>query len=98
MLLGDTSVLTNNLEFIRIVYGGPRSEVVVIVMYVCQACGWAPKYDYDYWVVPGKHGCAVWYCAKCGEMYDKSMMNGAFGIIYKKTQEGSEFPLSHQDA
>ena len=81
------SVLTKNLEFIRIVYGGPRSEVVVIVMYVCQACGWAPKYDYDYWVVPGEGGCAIWCCAKFCGMYDKTMMNCAFGIIYNKNNK-----------
>ena len=33
------SVLTKNLEFIRIIYGGPRSEFVIIVMYACQCCG-----------------------------------------------------------
>ena len=76
------SILTKNLEFIRIIYGGPRSEIVVIVMYVCQACGWAPKCDYDFLVVPGKGGCAIWYCAKCCGMYDKTTINCAFGIIY----------------
>ena len=58
-------------------------------MYVCQRCGWAPKYDYDYWVVPGPKGSAIWYCAKCGGMYDKHMMNGAFGIIYKDKKDKS---------
>ena len=81
------SVLTKNLEFIRVIYGGPRSEFVIIVMYVCQRCGWAPKYDYDYWVIPGPKGSAIWYCAKCGGMYDKHMMNGAFGIIYKDKKD-----------
>ena len=79
------SVLTKNLEFIRVIYGGPRSEFVIIVMYVCQRCGWAPKYDYDYWVIPGPKGSAIWYCAKCGGVYDKHMMNCAFGIIYQET-------------
>ena len=60
------NIMTKNLKFIRIIYGGPRSQLVVIVMYVCQACGWAPKFDYDYWVIPGAKGCAHWYCAKCG--------------------------------
>ena len=68
------SVLTKNVEFIRIISGGPRSELVMIVMYVCQCCAWAPKYDYDYWVVPGPTGSAIWYCAKCGGVYDKRMM------------------------
>ena len=77
------SILTNNLEFIRIRYGGPRSQIVVIIMYVCQCCGWTPKYDYDYWVVSDKVGSAIWYYAKCCGMHDKAMMNGAFGIIYK---------------
>ena len=58
-------------------------------MYVCQCCGWAPKYDYDYWVVPGPKGSAIWYCAKCCGMYDKHMMNGAFGIIYKDKKDES---------
>ena len=68
------SVLTKNLEFIRVIYGGPRSEFVIIVMYVCQRCGWAPKYDYDYCVIPCPKGRAIWYCAKGGGVYDKHMM------------------------
>ena len=69
------NIMTNNLKFIRIIYGGPRSQLVIIVMYVCQACGWAPKFDYDYWVIPGANGCAHWYCAKCDGKYDKFTMN-----------------------
>ena len=59
------SISTKNLEFIRILYGGPRSQMVVVIMYVCRCYGWAPKYDYAYSVVQGKGGSGIWYCAKC---------------------------------
>ena len=60
--------MTKRLEFVRVIYGGSGSKVVIVVLYVCQACGWAPKYDYDYYVVPGKGGSHLWFCAHCGEM------------------------------
>ena len=48
------NVMTKSLEFVRILYGVPGSKTVIVVLHVCQACGRAPKYDYDYFVVPGK--------------------------------------------
>ena len=38
-------------EFIRCVYGTTGTQVQIVIAYVCQECGHAPKYDYDY-IVP----------------------------------------------
>ena len=42
------NITTKSLEFLRVLYGGPRSDIVFIIMYTCQGCGLAPRYDYDY--------------------------------------------------
>ena len=65
--------------------------MVIVVLYVCQACGWAPKFDYDYYVTKGKGGSHVWWCAQCGEMYGKHAMEGAFGFIFKDKSLGDSF-------
>ena len=62
------NVMTKSLEFVRVIYGGPGSKLVIVVLYVCQVCGWAPKYDYDYYLVPGKGGSQIWCCAHFGEV------------------------------
>ena len=38
-------------EFIRCVYGTTGTQVQIVVAYVCQERGHAPKYDYDYIVL-----------------------------------------------
>ena len=43
--------MTKCMEFVMVVYGTPRTQLMVIIMYVCQECGWCPRYDYDYFVV-----------------------------------------------
>ena len=47
------NIMTKSLEFLRVLYGGPGSDIGFIIMYHCQGCGWAPRYDYDYFVIPG---------------------------------------------
>ena len=82
------------MEFVRIIYGGPGSKIVIVVLYVCQACGWAPQYDYYYYyyyVVLGKGCPQIWYCAQCGEMYDKFAMNGAFSFMFNDNCSGDSF-------
>ena len=41
------NILPKSMEFIRLIYGGPGSMVHIFVMFVCQHCDYAPKYDYD---------------------------------------------------
>ena len=60
--------------------------MTIVVLYVCQSCGWAPKFDYDYCVTK-----KAWWCAHCGEQYDKHIMQGAFGIIFKDELLGESF-------
>ena len=38
-------------EFIRCVYGTTGTQIQTVIAYVCQECGHAPKYDYDYIVL-----------------------------------------------
>ena len=35
-------VMTKRLEFVRVIHGGPGSKITIVVLYVCQSCGWAP--------------------------------------------------------
>ena len=45
------NVVCKGQEFIRCVYGATQTRVQSVVAYVCQECGHAPKYDYDYIVL-----------------------------------------------
>ena len=74
---------TKSSESIRIIYGCFGCKIVIVVMYVCNTHGRAPKCDCDYYVVAGKGGSQILYCAHCCEIYDKFVMNGAFGLIFK---------------
>ena len=76
------AVMTKSMEFCRSVYGTNGTPMQVCVMYVCQACGHMPKYDYDYFVTDKCGQNSGWYCAKCGEKYDKQMMNGALVVRF----------------
>ena len=89
--------MTRWLEFVRVIYGLPESKMVIVVLYVCQACGWAPQFDYDCYVTK-KGGSHVYWCAHCGEQYDKHTMEGAFGFIFKHELFGENNSLPHQDA
>ena len=48
--------------------------------YVCQECGHAPKYDFDYIVMYKCGSKSGWYCTYCGCKYDEGMMNGTIAI------------------
>ena len=65
------------------------SLVTIGLLYVCQDCSWAPKFDYDYYVTK-----TAWCCTHCEEQYDKHIMEGAFGFIFKDELLGVSF-LSH---
>ena len=52
--------MTKGLDFVPVIYGGPGSKMTIVVLYVCQSCGWAPKFDYDYYVTK-----KAWWCARC---------------------------------
>ena len=77
------NVTTKSLEFVSIIYGGPGSKIIIVVLYVCQACGWAPKFECEYYVIPGPKGTQNLNGSYCCEIYDKFVMNGAFGLIFK---------------
>ena len=66
-----TSVVTKAQEFIRCVYGTTGTRVQIITAYVCQECGHAPKYDFDYILLLKCGSKSGWYCTYCGCMYDK---------------------------
>ena len=53
--IGDArmNITTKSLEFVRVLYGGPGLDIVFIIMYTCQGCGWATRYEYDYYVITG---------------------------------------------
>ena len=42
------NVVCKGQECTRCVYGTRGTRVQIVVAYVCQECGHAPKYDYDY--------------------------------------------------
>ena len=84
-------VLSEGLDFCRLVSGSPSPALMVVLLYVCQACGWCPKFDYDYWVLDTCGQARVWYCARCGVRYCQTMMNGAIAVCLndkKKKQDG----------
>ena len=63
------NVVTKAQEFIRCVYGTNGTRVQIIAAYVCQECGHAPKYDFDYIVLIKCGSKSEWYCTCCGCMY-----------------------------
>ena len=65
--------------------------ITIILLYVCQGCGWAPKFDFDYWVLPGKGVQGGWYCAKCGAKCCKTQKSGAVGIFFKGDRRNESF-------
>ena len=79
------NIMTKSLKIIRVLCGGPGSDIVFIIMYTCQGCGWAPRCEYDYLVIPGSKTSkqAGWYCARCGCKYCTTTVGGAFGIVFK---------------
>ena len=82
---------TKGIEFCRNLYGGIQSLLTITLVHVCPECGWAPKFDFDYWILSGKGIQAGWYCAECGAKYCKTQMNGAFGIFFKGSRRNESF-------
>ena len=75
-------VLARGMEFCRLIYGSPSSATTIVILYVCQACGWSPKYVYDYFCIGGHCATAGWYCCTRRGKHCKPAVNGAFGIHF----------------
>ena len=64
-LLGPVQqcILSKSMEFLRCIYGTATSPIQVVIMYVCQHCGFTPLYDLDwlYYLNAGKG--KSWWCA-----------------------------------
>ena len=78
------NVMTKGMEFVRVVYGSIRTKLMVVIMYVCQECGYCFKYDYDDYVLEKRGQASGWYCSCCGGRCDKAMMHGAVGVRIKE--------------
>ena len=45
------NVVSRSLEFCRVVYGSQYTKLVILILYVCQDCGHAPAFDFDWWCI-----------------------------------------------
>ena len=53
--IGDArmTIMTKHFKLIRVLYVGPGSDIVFIIMHARHGCGWASRYDCDYYVFKG---------------------------------------------
>lgn len=67
----------------RILHGSDYSDLVVVLMPVCQACGWCLQFDYGWFVIGGRI-IGGWYFAKYGSISCKMPMNGAIALYLRR--------------
>ena len=71
-----------------LLYGWEYSQLVILIMFVCQGNGHCPVFDFDWWVVK-RAKTGGWYCAHCGSRYCADPMDGAVAIFLKGHPEVS---------
>ena len=77
-----------------LLYGWEYSQLVILIMFVCQGNGHCPVFDFDWWVVK-RAKTGGWYCAHCGSRYCADPMNGAVAIYFEGSSR-AQFHFKYQ--
>ena len=80
------NVVSRSLEFCRVVYGSQYTKLVILILYVCQDCGHAPAFDFDWWCI-SSGALKGWYCAQCGCRFIQDPMAEVLAILHRKFKE-----------